>query len=83
VGLHLGGDALGGGLSGAGDCPGFWSARTDGDGLATQGRAAALKGEMVEAKIAKSLENLERLACISLMMNEIILNETIVIRWED
>jgi hypothetical protein len=43
----------------------------------------ALKSEMVEAKISKSLENLEHLACISLVMDEIILNETIIIRRED
>lgn len=35
-----------------------------------------------ESRIAKSLESLERLSCITLTMNEIILNETIVIRSE-
>lgn len=41
-----------------------------------------MKKDHTEAQIAKSLERLERLSCITLTMDEIILNETIVIRYE-
>lgn len=41
---------------------------------------ALLPSNWSEAKIAVSLERLERLACIELKMNNIILNETILVR---
>ena len=41
-----------------------------------------MKKNRTETQIARSLESLERLSCITLTMDEIILNETIVIRSE-
>ena len=41
-----------------------------------------MKKNRTETQIARSLESLERLSCITLTMDEIILNETIVIKKE-
>ncbi|WP_420640471.1 hypothetical protein [Candidatus Leptofilum sp.] len=51
------------------------------DGILTVDQLVeVMERERPDARIAKSLENLERLSCITLTMGEIILNEVIVIR---
>lgn len=51
------------------------------DGILTVDQLVeVMERERPDAQIAKSLENLERLSCITLTMGEIILNEVIVIR---